>query len=246
MLLPAARRGAAADGETAAVAVRDQDRPHLAGLAVGHRQRRQEGHVAQLEGRRAGCRGRAAAAGHGTERGARHLEVSGARHHRVAAQAVLVEHPGRVGAQAGDEDLFASGAVPGRGAAAEQRMREAGLALHQLPRAGAGRIATGRAAGHADAAPGVPIDRRHRPAAGAGARLGERAEEGVGRRVVGLAGAAEDGVERGAKDEAIQILAGQQLGEHEGTIHFGGEHRRAPPAATAAAPVRRRRRLPRG
>ena len=78
--------------------------------------------------------------------------------------------------------------------------------------------------GHADLGPLAPVD-RHGEVPATISLLGEGIQEGVGRAVVGLAGAAVEGDRRGAEDHEVQRLVAEELVEHEGPGDLGGEHR---------------------
>jgi hypothetical protein len=53
--------------------------------------------------------------------------------------------------------------------------------------------------------------------------MGERIEEGVGGRVIGLAGSAEDSGDRGEENEGCQVTVLGEFVQMPGGIELGGE-----------------------
>jgi len=199
-----------------AVAVAAQDGLELAALVVPQAHRGDELHVADLD--RPALRREAA------ERGARHLQVGGAGHHRMPGQPVLVQDPVLAGAQPADEDLRPRAVHPLRG---EERVGERPEIGDRLLR----RLLPGLPGmvrrGHAHALPGVPVDRDDRLLVRAGLR--KRVQKGVGGGVVGLTDTAGQTVERGAEDQEVGSVLGvlgQEPGEDLRPPHLGRQDRR--------------------
>ncbi len=83
------------------------------------------------------------------------------------------------------------------------------------------------ALGHADLAPGVPVDRRDRQVAEGVVVVGHGVQEGVGRAVVHLPEPAGDGQQGGAQDDEVQVRRDLAAGlqQRERAVHLRRQHR---------------------